>query len=125
MIEENNKIFSFHSLQDTPSEFSFEPPKSKNNLVFYAVDNFYVFLRFLYALYERIIRMREVADSERKTKLFEILYFTCIKAKESARFEDSLNSLFGEYAYLFSTFYKLLESLQKSVNAISLCPFYN
>lgn len=52
--------------------------------------------------------MKEVAQSERKVKLFEILYFACIKTKESAKFEDSLNTLFGEHAYLFTTLYKLL-----------------
>jgi histone deacetylase complex regulatory component SIN3 len=115
----------FNSLQEEPSEYSFLPPKGVNNLVFYASENFYVFLRFFYALYERIIRMKEVSQDDRKVQIFQILYFACIKTKESTRFEDCLNALFGEHAYLFTTFYKLLESLQKTLNHVSLCQLYN
>lgn len=69
--------------------------------------------------------MREVADTKEKIKLFELLYFTSIKTKESAKFEDCLTQLFSNHAHIFSTIYKLLESLAKSLNAVSLCNITN
>lgn len=73
-------------MQDSVSEHNFQPPKSNRNIVFYGSENFYVFLRYFYSLYERVIRMKEVSTDENKLKLFEILYMACIKSKESTRF---------------------------------------
>ena len=59
MVDEGpRKVPYFNSMRDIKSEYSFEPPKSENNIVFYGSENFYVFLRYFYALYERILRMR-------------------------------------------------------------------
>ena len=67
---DENKLPKFNYLQDSPSEYVYQPPKDQSNQIFFSSEHFYVFLRFLYALYERIIRMREVSDSEEKIKLF-------------------------------------------------------
>ena len=40
--------------------YDYLPAKNDNNMVFYASETFYVFIRFLYTLYERIIRMKEI-----------------------------------------------------------------
>lgn len=84
--DDSDKIPTFNTYEESHSEYNFLPLKSNENSVFYASENFYVFTRFLYALFERIIRMKEVAETKRKVNLFEILYFVCIKSKESARF---------------------------------------
>lgn len=75
--------------------YDYLPSKSDNNMVFYASESFYVFIRFLYTLYERVIRMFEILQDEEKIILFELLYFACMKCKESSRYEEALNNLFG------------------------------
>lgn len=69
-----------------------------------------------------MIRMKEVAESQEKIDLFYILLYACVRTKESSKFEENLNLLFGKYAYLFSTIYKLLDNLIKSLSAFSNCP---
>ena len=64
-----------------PDESIFHPPKTKENQIFYSSEQFYIFIRFLYALYERMIRIEEIADSQEKIKLFELLYYSSIKTK--------------------------------------------
>jgi hydroxylamine reductase (hybrid-cluster protein) len=41
--------------------------------------------------------------------------------KESIKFEETLNTLFGKYAYLFSTIYKLFDGLMKAMVMSSSC----
>ena len=81
------KIPKFKNLQENvDSDYNFQPPKNKDNEVFLSSEQFYLFIRFFYALYERVIRMKEVADSEEIITLFEVLFYCSIKTKESAKF---------------------------------------
>ena len=87
--------------------------------------NMYVVLRMIYTLYERLLKAVEILHDYKNTKtlsgpvggmklaLFKVLFMLCVKSKENSKFEDNLGELFGEEAYLFSTIYKLLESLSK------------
>lgn len=52
----------------------------------YGSEHLYTLSRFIYALYERLIKMREVAEDGEKLILFELLFFACIKAKEGIKF---------------------------------------
>ena len=59
------KTVRFNTLEgDKEYRSQYLPEKEGNSQIFYASENFYIMLRFLYALYERIIRMREVAQSK-------------------------------------------------------------
>lgn len=51
-----------------------------------------------------------------------MLIYACVRTKESSKFEENLNLLFGKYAYLFSTIYKLLDNLVKTLGAFANCP---
>lgn len=120
--EKAEELPTFNVMQGESEEYDYLPAKDEDTLVFYASESFYVFMRLLYTLFERIIRMREILADKEKILLFEILYYTCIKCKESSRSEEALNSLFGpKQAYIFTTFYKVVENLCKSLNAVSLC----
>ena len=52
----------------------------------YGSESVYCLLRFLYAIYERLIKMGEVSQGQDKTNLFKVLFCCCIKVKESVRF---------------------------------------
>ena len=68
-IDENSvkKEIQLNTIENEKGyEFEYLPAKEVGSKILYASESFYVFLRFLYALYERIIRMREVAESEEK-----------------------------------------------------------
>jgi hypothetical protein len=59
-----------------------------------------------------------------KFKLFKELLMQYIKAKETSKYEDFVEQLFGkESAYLFSTMHKLVESLTKSIQLCLGCQF--
>ena len=81
LAELNEDLSKFRIEKGNPYEYNYRPAKNDNNIVLYASEKFYVFLRFLYTLYERVIRMKEVVEDDKKALLFEILYFSCIKCK--------------------------------------------
>ena len=64
-----------------PSPYGYLPEKTAKNKVLYGSEQLYALLRFVYTLYERIIKMEEVAESQEKITLFELLFYACIKAK--------------------------------------------
>ena len=121
-VERHDEVIKMGYLQDHPSEYSYLPAKSEEKAVIYGSEHLYTLARFIYAVYERLIRMREVAESPERLKLFELLFFACIKAKEGVKFEENLNSLFGKHAYLFSTMYKVFDNLLKSLSNAASCP---
>ncbi len=82
--EKRNKKMGL--LKDTHSSYSFMPTKSDEKVVLYGSENLYTLCRFVYALYERLIRMKEVAENPEKIELFKILLYSCVKAKESSKF---------------------------------------
>lgn len=84
-------------------------------------ENFYVFIRFLYTFYERIIMMKEITKTKERSLLFELFFYNFVKSKESTKYEDCLGLILGNSSYLFTTFYKLAESLAKSLSAASIC----
>ena len=49
--------------EDHPSEYSYLPTKSQEKAVIYGSEHLYTLSRFIYAVYERLIRMRELAES--------------------------------------------------------------
>lgn len=53
-------------LKDQPSLYSYMPIKSDDKFVLYGSEHLYTLCRFLYALYERLIKMREVAENPEK-----------------------------------------------------------
>lgn len=48
-------------ISDKTSEYSYLPVKSAEKIVLYGSEHLYTLTRFIYALYERLIKMREVA----------------------------------------------------------------
>ena len=72
--------------QDLHSAYSYLPAKSDEKAVLYGSEHLYTLNRFIYALYERLIRMKEVAENQEKIDLFYILIYSCIKTKESNKF---------------------------------------
>lgn len=56
-------------------------PRGEGKSVFYCSEQVYCLTRYLYAAYERLVRMREVADCEETIKMFELLFFTSVKMK--------------------------------------------
>lgn len=56
--EAENKTMGF--LNDQASEYSYLPAKSDDKIVIYGSEHLYTLSRFLYAVYERLIKMREV-----------------------------------------------------------------
>jgi hypothetical protein len=73
-------------LGDKVSEYSYLPAKSDEKIILYGSEHLYTLSRFIYAVYERLIKMREVAEDAEKILLFEILFYACIKAKEGIKF---------------------------------------
>jgi hypothetical protein len=59
--KEENKGIKMKLLTDNPSSYSYLPLKSLEKMVLYGSEHLYTLCRFLYALYERLIRMNEVA----------------------------------------------------------------
>jgi len=49
-------------LTDRISEYSYLPAKSDDKVVLFGSEHLYTLNRFIYALYERLIKMREVTD---------------------------------------------------------------
>jgi hypothetical protein len=70
-----------NTLQDKVSKYSYLPKKSSDKKVLYCSENVYCLIRYLYTIYERLIKMRDVAEHPESTKLFELLFYVCIKAK--------------------------------------------
>ena len=73
-------------LKDEHSIYSYLPVKSNEKQVLYGSEHLYTLCRFVYALYERLIRMKEVAENQEKINLFYILLFSCVKSKEGSKF---------------------------------------
>lgn len=82
-VEEMN----LNCMLDEPSQYSYLPMKSESKVVLYGSEHLYTLMRFIYALYERLIKMREISEDSEKLTLFELLFFSCIKAKEGIRYE--------------------------------------
>ena len=57
--EPESKTMGF--VNDKVSEYSYLPAKSDEKIVFYGSEHLYTLSRFIYAVYERLIKMREVA----------------------------------------------------------------
>lgn len=55
---------SLRVLTDKDSYYSYLPRRLAENTVLYSSEHVYCLTRYLYALYERLIKMREVAGSE-------------------------------------------------------------
>jgi len=51
-------------LKDKPSPYSYLPIQSEEKKVLYGSEHLYTLSRFIYALYERMIRMKEVAENQ-------------------------------------------------------------
>jgi hypothetical protein len=49
-------------LSDKVSDYSYLPAKSTEKTVIYGSEHLYTLSRFIYAVYERLIKMREVAE---------------------------------------------------------------
>ena len=85
--KDEKKVKKMGLLSDKHSSYSFLPIKSDEKMVLYGSEHLYTLCRFVYALYERLIRMKEVAESQEKIDLFYILLYSCVKTKESSKFE--------------------------------------
>ena len=79
--KEDKKAKKLGLTKDETSLYSYLPVKSEEKSVLYGSEHLYTLTRFIYALYERLIRMREVAESEEKLELFRLLFFACVKTK--------------------------------------------
>lgn len=112
------------------------PIKEDNDSILYMTLPLYTVLRTIYTLYERLLRAKEILYDYKTTKnltsplgaykfqLFKQLLMHYIKAKESSKYEDFLEKLFGKDSwYLFSTMHKLVESLTKSIQTCLQCQF--
>lgn len=71
---------------DEVSKYSYYPRGGEDKYVFYCSEQVYCLIRYLYAIYERLIRVCEVAESEEKIKMFDVLFFTSVKMKEGIKF---------------------------------------
>lgn len=100
--------------------------------ILHASEDFYLLIQYIYAIYERVIRMKELLSDPHKHKLFEMLFFSCmnknIKPKEvlNTKMEDGLNMLIGiRYAFLFQSMDRLFSNATKYLLAVSECPLTN
>ena len=50
-------------LKDQVSSYSYLPAKNQKKTVLYGSEHLYTFSRFVYAAYERLIKMKEVAET--------------------------------------------------------------
>jgi hypothetical protein len=85
MQEEEQPSSRMRVEEEGPARDFWQPPKTPERDVLYGSDHLYTLLRFLYAVYERLIRLREVAEAEgeagEKVKVFELLFAACIKVR--------------------------------------------
>ena len=59
--KEEKKKFGY--LKDQVSSYSYLPAKNQKKTVLYGSEHLYTFSRFVYAAYERLIKMKEVAET--------------------------------------------------------------
>jgi histone deacetylase complex regulatory component SIN3 len=117
------------------SEYTRFIPVQGSHVVKYASSAVYTFLRFFYAVYERLLKVKRIlaklADTEEidesafnESVLSEYRNFlktVCMTIKgtyDNARFEERCRYILGKDAYFLFTFDKLLSSTAKSIQAI-------
>ena len=59
------RLKNINTYKDAIASYSYLPPETQFLKVLYTSENFYVFIRFFYSLYERIIKMREVTGGKK------------------------------------------------------------
>ena len=115
------------------------PKKDKDSLVFYGTQKFYVFLRFVYTLYERVLKAYELCHEfednaktrglsiEEKSSLGEeryqafklILIYLLRPGSTSEIYEDLLRCIFGNNAFYMFTIQKILTSVSLTTTMVT------
>ena len=121
------------------SKGHFVPGYESGQSLMFATQGYYVFVRLLHMMYERIMRVRELAEQKvledlehRNTKegardvrtrtdeLFSLLLGALIAILKGSidnnKFEDIVRNLIGSQAFLFFTYDKLVQQVNSYIN---------
>jgi paired amphipathic helix protein Sin3a len=113
-------------------------PVLLDNQVYYVTNTVYVFLRFLYSIYERLLKVKLTLNAEEQShcplergeyvfsETVEGLYLSFLDRAtkvlkgtyDASKYEDSCRTLLGTDAYMLFTFDKLITSAAKALLAI-------
>ena len=81
------------------------PLKNDLSKILYSNENFYIWIRLVYSLYERMIKAKQYTEN---LCLFEMIITNSIRSKETNKLEEGLSQILNDAAYLFSTLNKIL-----------------
>ena len=121
--------------------FSAFLPLLENNQVMYCSNALYCFIRFFYAIYERLLKVKMILNGSEKeeekgpldygdylfsneveTEYLGFLKTVCMVLKstyDNTKFEDKCRSLLGNEAYVLFTFDKLVNYSVKSLQSLA------
>mmetsp|Transcript_7761 Transcript_7761/g.14774 ORF Transcript_7761/g.14774 Transcript_7761/m.14774 type:complete len:1058 (+) Transcript_7761:4810-7983(+) len=119
------------------SEFRRYLPVIGENQVYYVPNSLYVFIRFLYSIYERLLKVKLILSGEEQSHIplergsyvfseaveDQYINFISVAGKvlkgtyDSSKYEDACRTLLGADAYMLFTFDKLITSATKALLA--------
>ena len=136
--EEDQSLLKGRESDEAPkakAQGAFVPEFERGQSLLFGTQGYYVFFRLLHVMYERILRVRELAEQKviedlqnRNTKegerdvrarteeLFALLLGALIAILKGSidnnKFEDIVRNLIGSQAFLFFTYDKLVQQVR-------------